>query len=281
MTLLAFLAALGSAMLHAGWNALARSRPEPGAAFCAVVVAAGVISLPLVVWRGLPTVPEAWFWLAVGFCFNLSAVRLTMAAYRRLPLSLAYPLSRGTAPLLVALIEFGLLGRAVPGAGVLVGMVIVSLAVLLLAKSARTGEGLDRRGLLYTMGVAVCTAVFSITDALGVRASGDPFAYGAAVAIVTAVGLPLLQHFEGVHIGRMLRGNMVFGLFVSFLSMGSYLLVLYAFMNAPVAPSSAIRETSVLFGAVLAALFLGETFGRLRWFAIALAVVGVATIRLS
>jgi drug/metabolite transporter (DMT)-like permease len=131
------------------------------------------------------------------------------------------------------------------------------------------------------MGVAVCTAIFSITDAQGVRAAGDPFAYGAAVAIVTALGLPLLQHFEGVHVGRMLRDNLAFGFLASFLSMGSYLLVLYAFMHAPVAPSSAIRETSVLFGTVLAALFLGETIGRLRWLAILLAVAGVATIRLS
>ncbi len=281
MTLIAFLAALGSAVLHAAWNTLARSRSEPGYAFGAIVVAAGVTSLPILALRGVPTVSAAWGWMAIGFTFNLIAIRLTMAAYRRLPLSLAYPLSRGTAPLMVALMEFGFLSHALPGAGVIVGMLVVSAAVLMLAKSARTGEGLDRKGLLFTMGAAVSTAIFSITDAQGVRAGGDPLAYGATVAVLMAVALPIIQRVEGVSLARMFRGNVVFAMSASVVSMGSYLLVLYAFMHGPIAPSSAIRETSVLFGTVFAAMFLGEKPGPLRWSAIALAVAGVALIRLG
>jgi len=279
MTLVAFLAALGSAVLHAVWNTLARSRPEPGNGFGAIVVMAGVVALPIAAWRGVPTEPIVWAWLAVGIMFNATAIRLTMAAYRRLPLSLAYPLSRGSAPLMVALVEFGLIAHALPSPGIIVGMAVVSGAVLLLAKSARSGDGLDRKGLLFTLGAAVCTAGFTLTDAQGVRVHGDPLSYGAMVAILNAIALPLIQRAEGKSLAGMMKGNIVFGFFASIVSMASYLLVLFAFMHGPVAPSSAIRETSVLFATLFAALFLGEKPGALRWIAIAIAAGGVALIR--
>jgi prepilin-type N-terminal cleavage/methylation domain-containing protein len=163
---------------------------------------------------------------------------------------------------------------------ILLGIAVISFAIMLLAASARTEDKLDPRGLMFTLAAGVFTAIVVVVDSIGVRLSGNTLGYAAVAAIVNAVTLPILLAFEGVHPRQLLKGNKRFGMMGASVSMVSYLLILLAYQNGPVAPSSAIRETSVVFATAFAALLLGETIGRLRWLAVGLTCVGMVIIRL-
>ena len=199
MSLTVFLMALGSAVLHAVWNTLARSRPDPGFGFAAMVVSAGVIGIPLLAYAGLPD-SESYFWLGCSCLFNLATLRLTMMAYRLLPLSLAYPISRAAAPLIVTFIQIIVLGQEHGGVGIVLGIAVISFAIMLLAASARTEDKLDPRGLMFTLAAGLFTAIVVVVDSIGVRLSDNTLGYAAVAAIVNAVTLPILLAFEGVHL---------------------------------------------------------------------------------
>lgn len=279
MTPTVFLAAIASAFLHALWNAAARRRPDPGNALASVVVMAAVTSIPVGLYAGLPPA-AAIKWLVLGAAFNLCTMRALMATYRRTPFAIGYPIVRGMAPLSVTLIGFVLFGDRL-SALALVGIGFITAGMLLLAESARRGARFDRTGLLLALAAGLFNACFIITDVQGVRASGDPLPYGFAVCVLNGGTMLAMLAVEGRRVSGLMKGNLLFGFLASTLSTGSYLLVLYGFAHGPTGAVSALRETSVFFGLVLAALLLRERVGPLRWIAAGLAVVGAAAIRLS
>ncbi|MFO1149658.1 MAG: DMT family transporter [Alsobacter sp.] len=279
MTLAVFLAALASAMLHALWSAATRLRADPGNALASVVVMAGVSAIPVGLYAGLPPV-AAFKWLIGGAILNMLTMRTLMATYRRTPFAVSYPIVRGMAPLSVTLISYVLLGDRM-GPFALVGVGLISAGVLMLAESARRGEKFDRTGLLLALASGFFNACFIITDVQGVRTSGDPLPYGFAMCIVNSVTMLAMLAAEGRRVTGLMKGNMVFGLLAGALSTGSYLLVLYGFVHGPTGAVSALRETSVFFGLLLAAFMLRERVGLLRWVAAGLAMLGAVAIRLS
>lgn len=274
-----FLAALGSAMLHALWNAAARRRPDPGNGLASVVVMAGVTGLPLMAIAGLPSLASVK-WLLLGATINMLTMRAIMATYRRTPFAVGYPIVRGMAPLNVSLLTWLLLGEALPPLAI-AGIAAITGGMLLLAESARRGAKFDRIGLLMALVAGLCNAAAVMSDVQGVRVSDNALAYGAGGCIANSITMLVVLAVEGRRVTGLLKGNVLFGLLTSILSTGSYLLVLYGLANGPPGPVSALRETSVFFGLILASLVLRERVGPLRWCAAGLAVAGAALIRLS
>ena len=278
MTLAVFLAGLASALAHALWNALARSRRDPGSVLIAVTVTNGALCLPVLLWVGLPPV-SAWGWVVAGAVLNLVTMRALMETYRRTPFAFAYPLVRGIAPLFVSLFGFAVFGDTLTPLAAL-GVGVISTAVILLALSARGGR-IDRAGLLLAMLSGVSNAGFVITDMQGVRLTGDPIVYGFTLAVANAISLGTYGWLEGLRPLDGLRSDPVVVLASCVLSMVSYLLVLYGLANGPAGAVSALRETSIFIGVVLAAVMLKERVGPARWIAATMAVAGVALIRLG
>lgn len=279
MDLLVFLAALASAALHATWNSAARSRSDPGLGFAVVVYGGGIVSLPALPFTGLPPA-AAWPWIAAACLTNLVAVRALMATYRRAPLTVGYPISRGLAPVGITIIAALTVGEIPSPFGVL-GVVTVSLSLLLLA-----GEALWRRetplsGLLLAAFSGVLTACAVFADAQGVRSTSSVLGYGATQAVVNAIALAILSELERRPIRHIPTAEWRFGVLMAVVSMVSYLLLLYGFTNGPLATVSALRETSPIFATAIAAFVLGEHVRPLKWLAVAVAVCGVALIRLG
>jgi drug/metabolite transporter (DMT)-like permease len=279
VTVTVFLAALASALLHALWNAAARTRRDPGNGVASVVVMAGITALPIGAYAGLPPL-SAVKWLVLGAIFNLLTMRTLMATYRRMPFAVGYPIVRGMAPLSVTLISYFLLGDSMPLLA-LFGIALITSGMLMLAETARRGARFDRTGLLLALASGLFNACFIITDVQGVRTSGDPLPYGVAVCVVNGVTMLAMLAIEGRRLTGLMKGNVGFGALASLLSTSSYLFVLYGFAHGPTGAVSALRETSVFFGLVLAALVLRERVGPLRWIAAGLAVSGAAAIRLA
>ena len=274
-----FLAALGSALLHALWNAAARRRPDPGNGLASVVVMAGVLGVIMMVVVGTPPWASVK-WIVAGATINMLTMRAMMATYRRTPFAVGYPLVRGMAPLNVSLLTWLLLGDALSPLA-MAGVAAITAGMLLLAESARRGASFDRIGLLMALVAGLCNAAAVMTDVQGVRVAGDPLPYGAAVCLANSVTMSIVLVVERRRFTGLLKGDVLFGLLASTVSTGSYLLVLYGLAHGPPGPVSALRETSVFFGLLLAAFMLRERVGLLRWCAAGLAVAGAALIRLS
>ena len=274
-----FLAALASALTHAGWNAAARARPDPGRGFACVVFASGVILLPAAFVFGLPPA-EAWPWLLTGTALNLVSMRALMGAYRAAPFAVAYPVARGVTPFAVALAAWVLL-RETPSAVTLLGIVTISGAVTLLTLNARSREPAHLRGLAMAVVSGLFAAGYTYADARGVRATGDIVRYAIAVALMNALSLGTLTAMERVNPVRVVLSDWRFAFGAGVVSIVSYSLVLFAFLNGPVGPVAALRETSVVFGTVFAAVILRESVGATRWVAVGLTAAGIALIRLG
>lgn len=280
MDLLPFLAALLSAVTHASWNAAARSRPDPGAAVTATVFMGGVISVPGVIWLGLPP-SGAWPWLLAGIVFNTATLRILVATYRMMPFAMAYPLMRGTIPLAVTALNFLFLTHGLPGPLGFVGIIMVSAGVILLSFTGQRQDDIGWKPILLAILGGVTAALYVLTDVKGIAATGSALQYGLVAAIINAIAMPLFMRLEGVPFNRIMKGQLGFGFFASLFSMGSYLLFLFALTHGPLGPASAIRETSVLFALMLSIVMLKERVGALRWIACLIGFAGAAVLRLA
>ena len=156
--------------MHAAWNAAARRRPDPGQGLAVVLYAASLAAVPLLMITGLPT-RVAWPWLGGGLVANIISARTLMAAYRRAPFAVSYPITRGLTPPLVA-VAAAVVTAEVPSKHALLGIAAVSLALLVLAgRALRLGET-PLSGVLLAAVSSVFAAGYVFTDAQGVRAAG-------------------------------------------------------------------------------------------------------------
>ncbi len=275
MPLDAFALALGSAFLHALWNLLLARERDPEAATAVALTVAVVVFAPVVavVWDVESAV---WPYVAVTSVLQLAYFVLLTTAYRRAELSVVYPIARGLAPVLVLLIGVVALGAGVGPAQAL-GVCLVGLGVLLVRG---LGSRRDVEGILFGVAVASCIASYTLVDKHGIEYA-SPIVYlelGMTPATVGYLVL-LLSRPQGAARVRAAVGPAPAA--AGLLSYGAYVLVLAALLRAPAAAVAAVRETSVLIAAALAAPILGERVGPVRLGGAVLVVAGVALIALD
>lgn len=222
--------------------------------------------------------PGSWPYILASVLLQGVYFLLVARIYHLAEMSLAYPLMRGAAPLLVALASLLLLHeRLVPLAAL--GIAIICAGVLGMGLAARGG---NRRGLGLALGNAVVIAGYTLVDGIGVRLSGAPAGYALWIFLLT--GLPFLAWAllrRRRAFVRDLRRHALTGLVGGIGTSASYGLALWAMTQAPVATVSALRETSILFGTALSALLLGEPVTRARIVAAGLIALGAMVLRLG
>ena len=274
LTLPVALAVLGGAMLHAAWNTLVKSSQDKELDTCAVAAGSGVIALFTLPFVAAPA-PAAWPWIAASSAVHILYFLFLAGAYRHGELSYAYPVMRGGGPVIVA--ASGALAFAeVLRAGEWLGVLLISGGILALASGAH-----DRRATLFAVANAIVIGAYTLIDAKGARVSGAPVGYTlwffvAMAVVVLAIGAArrggALPHYLAHNWARALAG----GAF----SVGSYGIALWAMTRAPVALVAALRETSVIFAAVLAVLVLKEKLTRRGLFATGAVLAGLMLLRL-
>ena len=280
MTPAAMLAVLFGALLHAGWNAMIRRSTAQATDVALVVCGAALIALAAVPWLPLPA-PASWPFLLASGLIHVIYFLLVAASYRHGELSLAYPMMRGAAPLLSAAGAALLLSEPLTVTGWL-AVFIICTGILLLAGDAWRRDTISLRAVSYATGTACTVAVYTLVDGAGVRLSGHAAAYTAWVFVLTA--LPLLIIFlvrDGGGFMMRCRGHWRTGIGGGACTLGAYALALWAMTQAPIALVAALRETSVVFGALIAALLLHERVPPLRWAAILIVTGGAITIRFA
>ena len=280
MTSFVLAAVLLGALIHALWNALIKAQPDKFSAAALVAIGAGVASLPLIAVLPMPPA-AAWPYIAASAVIHVGYFALVAFAYRSADLGVAYPLTRGSAPPATALLAFLLLGETLGWSGWL-AVTAIAVGIVALSADALMRGGLTKAtaaGALLNAGVIV---VYTLVDGVGARVAGSGFVYVAWMLAGTAILLALLIFaMRGRAFIADIRKSWPLGLGAGSLALASYAIALWAMTLAPIGLVAALRETSVLFAAILGAALFGEPFGPKRWLALGFIVGGILVLRLA
>ncbi|MBE0626989.1 MAG: EamA family transporter [Burkholderiales bacterium] len=267
---------LGSALLHAGWNAVIKSSRDVTLDTALVAAGAGMLALPLIAAAGLPA-SASWPYLGASAAIHVAYFSTLVAAYRLGDLSHAYPLMRGTAPLLVAVFGVALLGEH-PGPAMWLGIALISSGILSLGLLQR--GRVHRGATLWALANAAIIASYTLVDGTGARLSGTPAGYVAWLLLLQGLlFVPLIVLRRGQSALEYAARHWLRGLGGGFCLISAYGIVLWAMTRAPIAAVAALRETSVIFAALLGSIFLKERFGWQRLLAAGAVALGVAALR--
>ena len=268
---------LSAALLHAAWNALLRGGADRVQSMLVMNITLGFTGCVMMAVAGVP-------WAAAGYvvasgvihlCYNSLLVRM----YRNGDLGETYPVARGTSPALIALGGSVLAGEWMSPVGIL-GIGLVCSGIFILA-AARAGAGhvrLDLMNLPYALATGVSIAAYSVVDGLGVRASGNWIAYtGGIFAFFLAAPIWTVAR-QGRMAFAMPTAEIAKAASGGLISLAAYGVIIWAMQGNAMGAVSALRETSVVFAALLGAAFLGERLSGLRLAACCIIALGAACV---
>ena len=265
--------------MHAGWNYLVKASPDRLLDMVGISLGGCLLCACLLPFVPLPA-QVCWPWLGVTVFVHVGYFLALLASYRHADLSLAYPLMRGLAPMLVALAA-PLLGESI-SPGLLLGIGLVGMGITLPAWLGFRNGVVSKAGVLFACANAVIIALYTVIDGIGVRLSGSAASYTLWLFFLDAWGILAVAWWQ--------RGNVVFShmrrswgasLTGAVLTTGSYGIVLWAMTAASIPAVASLRETAVVFAAILGTWLLKERMGRWRVLGSALVASGAILIRFA
>jgi drug/metabolite transporter (DMT)-like permease len=275
-----FLAVLAAAAMHAGWNAVVKGGADPFETVTHVSLFSGATAVFL-----LPFVPVpasgVWVWLALSAIIHTVYRFMLVGAYRTGDMAQVYPIMRGAAPMMTAIGTALLIGEVISITG-FVAVGLLSAGVFLMSiKGGRVGS-FQGRAVGFALASALSTCAYTLVDGFGARANGS----GPGFALWMFVGNALVMQsialaMRGPAVYAGLRTNWALSFGGGVMSMSAYFIVIWGMTKAPIALVAALRETSVLFGAVIALLVLKEPMTGWRLIASLMVLSGVALLRIA
>lgn len=276
-----FLAVLFAAACHAGWNALIKVGLDPLSTTTLISIGSGVVALLLLPFVGLPAW-AAWPWLIASVVIHLFYFASLIEAYRTGDLGQVYPVARGSAPLMTATVTTLFIGEKLSLIGWGGIVALVAGVFLLSVHGGRDLAKIDRRAVGFALITALTICGYSVVDGIGARLAGDPNAYSLWLFVgIALVMLPYALYRDGRDVIPAMQKYWRRGFAGGALQVLSYGIAIWAMTVAPIAIVAALRETSVLFGAVIAVVVLKEPLRAVRIAAALLIVCGLVLIRLQ
>ncbi|MER6783635.1 EamA family transporter [Streptomyces sp. NPDC000658] len=274
MTPLVTAAVLVAAVTHAGWNAIAHRITDKLVGFTLIAGGGMLIGLVLASFAAFPA-PGAWPYLLCSALLHIAYFALLMRSFRLGDFGQAYPLARGSAPLVVTALA-AVFAHEAPDGWAAAGIALSCAGLTGVALWGLRGHRPDWAAVGAALATGLTIASYTVVDGLGVRASGSSLGYIAwLMALQGVVILAYAVHRWRGRTAAVLRPHAALGLLGSALSVLAYALVLWAQTRAELAPIAALRESSVIVGAAIGALFFKERFGAPRLAAAGLLVVGI------
>lgn len=268
---------LFAALLHALWNAAVKASVKASVPTVAIFIGAGIVAACVVPFMPMPHGPS-WPFLLGSVAVHVVYSLLLGRAYRQGDFSHAYPLMRGLPPLITAGFMLVLSDeRATPLQQV--GMLTLCFGVLSLALEG-LGSPRSKAAAGWAVLVAICIAIYTTLDGFGGRLSGNAAAYVAWTCMLEAIVLGgwLVARQGPAALGVVLR-NWPITIVGGATTLAAYALVVWAMTQAPVALVAALRETSVVFAALLGVVVFKERLGPARIAAIVLVLAGIFLMR--
>ncbi len=269
---------LSAALLHASWNALVKSGGVPEFTIAAYQSLGGLICLVLIFFLPLPDAASWPYLIASALVHNIYYFTLARA-YRLGDLSQVYPLFRGLAPILVA-IGAAVFAKEFVSAGTVIGIVLISTGLMSITLFSKHFGTISKPAIKWGLITSVLIACYTIIDGIGVRLAGDPLSYIAWLFLFEPIPIVswLLFTQRKAWFGYLQKSkvNILFG---GIASSAAYGLVIFAMSLGAMAMVSSLRESSVIFAALIGSLFLKEPFGRQRVIATVFVAIGIVIMR--
>lgn len=263
-----------AAVLHAGWNALIKISGDRIAVMAVMTLAGSLLSLAILPFVE-PPARESWLLLGVTILLHTGYSFFLAIAYDHGDLGQVYPIARGSAPLLVTVgaIFFADEFLSTPA---LIGVGCLAVGVMTLTFDRTNGVRTNPKAVLYALGTGLCIASYTVVDGIGVRKADSIM--GFAVWLTLGDGLLIFLIallWKKSAIWHVLRTDFGKGLTGGAMQVGAYWIIIWALALAPMGMVSALRETSVLFAALISTFILKEGFGAWRFVSAGLIMFGI------
>lgn len=277
MSLTVFEIVLVAAVLHASWNAIVKAGKNTVLTMVLVTASAALWAVVLLPVLPSPS-PESWPYIALSAALQIVYFALVARIYRIADMSQTYPIMRGAAPLIVALAGTLFLDETLSSPAWL-GVCIICSGILIMLWS---GGQKSREGLILALLNALVISGYTLVDGIGVRLSAAPASYTLWIFLITGASIVCWATLTQWSQTRdYLRLNWHLGAVGGLGTLVSYGLALYAMTQAPVAVVAALRETSILFSAVISWLILKEHITVVRCVSVCVIAIGAITLRLA
>jgi len=267
-----------AAALHAGWNTLIKISGDRVAIMALMTLAGSLLSLLFLPFVESPA-PASWPLLALTILLHTGYHFFLPVAYDHGDLGQVYPIARGSAPILVTVGAILFAGEYIEPIA-LVGVICLAIGVMALAFEKPNGATINRKAVVFALATGVCIASYTIVDGLGVRQAGSVLGF----AVWLTIGDGLLTFLIALiwkrgAIWGVARGNLRIGIVGGAMQVGAYWIIVWALAVAPMGMVSALRETSVLFAALISTFLLKEGFGVWRFISASLVAFGLMLSR--
>jgi drug/metabolite transporter (DMT)-like permease len=277
-------AVLGAAALNALWNSLVKSASDKFLSSAVVALWCGVAAIVAALVLPRPA-SVAFPFIVASAIIHIVYFMLVGQLYRSADLSVAYPIRRGLAPLIAALIALATLGEA-PGPIASLGVAALVAGVLAMGASGFAHGRINRPTILVALANSAVIAIYSVIDGQGARLSGAgsafAFAYNSWADALTALSyLPIILFLRGRAVVATFAQDWRRGLIGGLAAFFGYAIVVWAMTRAPIAAVAALRETSVVFAAIIGVAVLGEPFHAQRAMAVLVILAGVILLRIG
>ena len=238
----------------------------------AFVSASGsLMMLPLLAFTPVPSW-EVWKFILLSLALQTGYKVFLVKAYTHGDFGQVYPLARGLAPAIVTVVGFLFLGEQLPPIAT-VGIVVVIAGIVSLAWRPKNGTARSgsSRAIVYAVGTSLCIAAYTVNDGLGGRIAASPSDYVIWLLALDGISIVAIALWRrGPALLRPQRA-WAYGIGGGAASIAAYWIVIWAMSFTPLGPVAALRETSVVFGALISGFILKEGLG---W----RAVVSAATV---
>ncbi len=280
MTAEVFAMVLGAALLHAGWNALVKVNADRLIMVAIMMMsqaAVAVLALPFVEFPPAASWPHIWASTGLHTAYFVFLIM----SYRYGDLSHVYPIARGSAPLIVAVVSVVIVGETL-SQQVTLAIILIVLGIMSLTLTHGASGLREPKAILYALGTGVFIAGYTVVDGLGARLADSAHSY--------IVWLNIFNGIPTVILAFCLRRDQFFvqvrthwrpGALAGVVSLLAYWIVIWAATLAPLAVVSAVRETSMVFAVLFGVFFLNERLNLVRLASIATTLLGAVILKTS
>jgi len=280
LTTTVFAMVLGAALLHAVWNALVKVNGDRLIMVATMMTSQAVIAILVLPFVEFPT-PASWPYIFASTALHTAYFLFLVMAYRYGDLSHVYPISRGSAPLIVALVSVVFIGETLSRQATL-SIVLIALGIMSLTLTRGASGFREPKPIFYALGTGVFIAGYTISDGLGARLADSAHSYVFWLNVFD--GIPIILIAIYLRWGQVLtqvRTSWKAGVFSGIVSLAAYWIVLWAMTLAPMALVSAVRETSMIFAVLFGVLFLRERLNLARLASITITLAGTVMLKTS
>ncbi len=280
MTPEVFAMVLGAAFLHAAWNALVKVNADRLIMVAIMMVSQAIIAIIALPFIEFPTA-ASWPYIWTSTAIHTAYFSFLVLAYQYGDLSHVYPISRGSAPLIVALVSVVIIGETLSHQELL-SVVLIALGIMSLTLT-RGASGLkEPKAIFYALGTGIFIAGYTIVDGLGARLADSAHSYVFWLNIFDGIPITIMAlYLKRGQVLEQVRKSWKPGVLAGIVSLLAYWIVIWATTLAPLALVSAVRETSMVFAVLFGVVFLKEKLNLTRLLSTSITLFGAVLLKSS